>query len=75
MAETSVEAGTQPRAASPDSDAAFIAALLELGPVECPNCSKELTEACVAVEMEGAGMAVGTVVAVVAVPVWPCGPM
>jgi hypothetical protein len=52
MAETSVEAGTQPRAASPDSDAAFIAALLELGPVECPNCSKELTESCVAVEMD-----------------------
>ncbi len=52
MAETSAEAGTQPRAASPDSDAAFIAALLELGPVECPNCSKELTEACVAVELD-----------------------
>lgn len=52
MAETSIEAGTQPRAASPDSDAAFIAALLALGPVECPNCSKELTEACVAVELD-----------------------
>jgi hypothetical protein len=47
MAETSAEAGTQPRAASPDSDAEFIAALLALGPVECPNCGKELPAACV----------------------------
>ena len=52
MAETSAEAGTQPRAASPDSDAEFIAALLALGPVECPNCGKELPAACVK-ETEG----------------------
>lgn len=50
MAETSAEAGTQPRAALPGSDAEFIAALLALGPVECPNCSKELPKACVEVE-------------------------
>jgi hypothetical protein len=55
MADTSAEAGTQQRAALPDSDAEFIAALLALGPVECPNCGVELPAECVAVELEGSG--------------------